>query len=168
MTDGRHGDDVEPDAEQSDGEGEQLPPNCPDCGTTLDSHGDVLVHALEVLLKTLENDDFGVQDTFTDRPEEYGSQSDPIVLFARRYLTEDPDGRVSVDEIKLAYDTFAERNNHPKKPKSVLGSELSNNTQLEFTSGQTRRWDGPKEMYTVYDGLSFTQDGLELLDEGSM
>lgn len=35
-------------SEQEDGEVDQLPTACPDCGKTLETRGDVMVHALAV------------------------------------------------------------------------------------------------------------------------
>ena len=127
----------------------------------------LLYRAVEGLLKVLENGDFVTEDSWEDRLEKYESQSDPIMSFARECLKEDPGGEVCIDDIKLAYDAYAETYNHPGKSKQVIGSMLGNNPRLKFTKGQTRSWSDKATQHTVYRGISFTAGGFELLPDAA-
>lgn len=122
-----------------------------------------LVHAVEGLVRLLNEGSFSSSKSWEERVEHYETFADPLAAFARSALERDPDGAVAASDIEAAYDSFAELNHHPGKDRNTILQTVRNFTWTRMAKSRVRSWSEGDGKDTIYKGMSFTEFARENL-----
>lgn len=122
-----------------------------------------LVHAVEGLVRLLNEGKFSGSKSWEGRVEHYETFADPLAAFARSALERDPDGAVAASDVEAAYDSFAELNHHPGKDRNTILQTVRNFTWTRMAKSRVRSWSEGDGKDTIYKGMSFTEFAQENL-----
>nr|WP_186328103.1 DUF5906 domain-containing protein [Haloferax sp. BAB-2207] len=122
-----------------------------------------LVHAVEGLVRLLNEGKFSGSKSWEERVEHYETFADPLAAFARAALERDPNGAVAASDVESTYDAFAELNHHPGKDRNTILQTVRNFTWTRMAKSRVRSWSEGDGKDTIYKGMSFTEFAKENL-----
>lgn len=112
------------------------------------------IWALKGLKRLLRQGEFTKAPSTEEVREFWITQSNPVLGFVNKHVTEDPDAETPIDEVYKAYVEYCRRNGQIPDPKNVFSTKLSG----EATYTKTRPRIG-EDRVNCYRGIKITGFG---------
>lgn len=110
-----------------------------------------------------ENNDVSLPESEDERYEMYRSLSDPMYMFAKDCLTNDPGATLKQNTVHQVYNRFATEMGSKTSSKTALLEQLRQSDEIVFETARPSRPDGSRPR--VVEGIALTDDGMEYVDE---